>query len=133
MNPSKTFPESEALADHANAFLSALQLLDKGAFPAEAGEALAEVIKAVRETAQKGSITIKLEIVPVPKTEGAQVTITPALAAKTPKLSPKARTFYTDGDGQLHRSDPNQQEFGFTIRAPKPKAETAKPATEKKA
>ncbi len=130
MSKSNTSPESEA-ADQANAFLSALQLLDKGAFPAEAGAALAEVIKAVRETAQKGSITIKLEIVPVPKTEGAQVTITPALAAKTPKLSPKARTFYTDGDGQLHRQDPNQQELSFNVRAPKPKAEAGKPAADR--
>jgi len=115
----------EAAAQSANAFTSTLGLLNKGAFPAEAGEALAEVIRAVRETGVKGKVMITLDIVPVAKTEGAQVTITPNLATKTPKLGAKARTFFTDTEGNLHRQDPNQLGMDFEIHAPAPKAEPA--------
>lgn len=128
-----TEQRKEAASQNANAFTSTLGLLNKGAFPAEAGEALAEVIRAVRETGVKGKVLIALDIVPVAKTEGAQVTITPNLSTKTPKLGAKARTFFTDTEGNLHRQDPNQMGMDFEIHAPGPKTEPAPKAAVKNA
>jgi hypothetical protein len=112
--------------EDANGFLSMLQLLDKGVFIAAAGEAQAEVLKAIRSTNQKGKLTITLDIVPVPKTDGAQVSITPSLKVTTPKQSARAKLFFTDEDGALHRNDPNQMEMGFTVKAPAAEDEAAK-------
>lgn len=121
-----TTPKPTTKPEDANGFLSMLQLLDKGVFIAAAGEAQAEVLKAIRATGQKGKLTITLDIVPVPKTEGAQVSITPSLKVTTPKQSARAKLFFTDEDGTLHRNDPNQTEMSFAVKAPAAKADADK-------
>jgi len=79
----------------------------KGKFVAEATDALAEVVKACRETGKKGSIQITFKIRPT----ASEMMVSDEIVTKIPKPDAAASVFYDTEDGFLSRTDPNQEEL----------------------
>ncbi|MBN8955040.1 MAG: hypothetical protein J0H17_00290 [Rhizobiales bacterium] len=88
-----------------------------------ASERLADLVRAVDETGKAGSITITLKVKPE-KGGGSQKTIAVDVKAKIPEIDLPEAVFFSDREGDLHRSDPTQQEM-FTEAGARPAAGTA--------
>ena len=72
------------------------------------GEALTELVLAVRETGKQGKLTFTLTV----KANGKSgISLTDTISNKLP-ASPRGDTlFFTDQDGGLHRNDPQQRDL----------------------
>lgn len=82
-----------------------------GAALKEAGAELADVVRAVKATGKKGSITLKIDIEP-DKTDDTVVTFQPDLTIKKPKKPFAKGIFYFDEKtGNVSREDPRQLEM----------------------
>jgi hypothetical protein len=89
-------------------FAAFLQEQAGGQLHAELSEKLHDLLQAVQETGKAGSIALKLDIKPIPGTDGRTVTVTDTVTAKAPKTErPKSISFLAD-DGNLSRTDPRQ-------------------------
>lgn len=75
-----------------------------------ASQKLAELVQAVDETGKPGSITITFKVKPE-KGGGSQKTIACDVKAKMPDFDLPEAVFFSDGEGSLHRSDPQQREM----------------------
>lgn len=71
---------------------------------------LAELIRAVDETGKAGTLTITFKVKPE-KGGGNQKTIGCEVKAKIPDSDIPEAIFFSDDDGNLHRSDPLQKEM----------------------
>jgi hypothetical protein len=69
---------------------------------------LAEVVQAVDATGNKGEVIIKLTVKPE-KGGGSQKIIDCKVTAKLPLEDIPEAIFFSDRDGDLHRSDPDQR------------------------
>lgn len=87
-----------------------LRDIRKGRAVDQATRLLAEVVRAVDETGKGGEVTLKLKIKPE-KGGGSAKTITCEVKAKKPEADIPDAIFYSDPDGDLHRTDPAQQEM----------------------
>jgi hypothetical protein len=92
---------------HVRPFAELMTLLDGGTAHAEASRALNDVVSAVRDLGQKGSITIAVEIAPLKGTRH-QVVVSMRVTSKPPKTEPTAGMFFVDDDANLTRNDPRQ-------------------------
>jgi pyruvate/2-oxoglutarate dehydrogenase complex dihydrolipoamide acyltransferase (E2) component len=92
-------------------FAAVLQEIGGGKTAARLAAQLAELTAAVTATGKKGSITLKVEIKPVPKGEQHQLMVTAATAAKIPEPDEASPTsvFFATASGALTRDDPRQQ------------------------
>ena len=88
-----------------------ISFLNKGLFDDEATEELTKLVKAVRETGKKGTLVIELNIGMFDKTTDDAVTITPSVKVKLPKAESRKNVFWSTYDGDLLRSDPDQQQL----------------------
>jgi len=70
----------------------------------------AEVVRAVDETGKPGELTIKIKVKPE-KGGGSQKTITCEVKSKKPEQDIPEAVFFSDPDGDLHRTDPAQSEM----------------------
>lgn len=70
----------------------------------------AELIRAVDLTNKPGEITITIKVKPE-KGGGSQKTLAIAVKSKVPKVDIPEAVFFSDADGNLHRSDPQQREM----------------------
>ena len=72
------------------------------------GEALTELVVAVRETGKQGKLTLTLTV----KANGRSgISVADTINNKLP-VSPRGDTlFFTDQDGGLHRNDPQQKDL----------------------
>ncbi len=87
-------------------FFDAFRHIDAGNASAETDEQLAEILKAVRATGKKGSVTITLEVAPNGD-RGFEVTT--KITAKAPQVSFGKAFFFTDRDGHLTRKAPAEE------------------------
>lgn len=102
-----------------------LRDIRKGRPVEEATQALADVVRAVDETGKDGSVTITLKV-KAAKHGGPEKTIICDVKAKKPIAEIAPAIFFSDADGDLHRSDPNQEEMGFEdVKAPHVDARSA--------
>lgn len=83
----------------------------KGRMANEASEALSRVVKACRETGKKGSVTIKLSIRPT----ASEMMVSDEITEKVPRPDAAASVFYDDDEGNLSRTDPNQEELPLNV------------------
>lgn len=92
-------------------FTDTLKDLRSGAAETDASTALAEVVRAVRETGLTGSMTIEIKLKPVTKGDGKQLIVEDVIKVKKP-MPQRGNTvlFATDTD-VLTRRDPNQPEL----------------------
>ena len=77
-----------------------------------ASQRLAELIQAVDETNKAGDITIKIKVKPQ-KGGGSEKTLAIDVKCKIPEIDLPEAIFFSDQDGNLHRTDPAQSELRF--------------------
>lgn len=77
----------------------------------ELAEALNALVAAVERTGKKGKLVYTVEIEPVPKAGGGQVTVTDAIDVKLPKPRRSASLFFSTPENNLVRHDPRQQKL----------------------
>jgi hypothetical protein len=82
-----------------------------------ASQRLAELVQAVDETGKPGTLTITFKVKPE-KGGGSQKTIACNVKAGIPEMDLPEAVFFSDGEGSLHRSDPQQREM-FTEANPR--------------
>jgi len=87
-----------------------LREIRRGRAVDQATRMLTEVVRAVDETGKAGTVTITLTVKPE-KGGGSQKTIGVAVKAKKPEADIPEAVFFSDPEGDLHRSDPTQEEM----------------------
>lgn len=89
-------------------FAAFLQEQSGGQLHDELSTRLHDLIAAVRETGKAGSISLKIDIKPIPGTDGRTLTVTDTVAAKLPKTERPKSIFFVTDDFNLSRTDPRQ-------------------------
>lgn len=89
-----------------------------------ASQRLAELIMAVDETNKAGEIVIKIKVKPQ-KGGGSEKTLHIDVKSKIPEVDLPEAIFFSDGEGNLHRSDPAQAELTFRDVSKEPPQQTA--------
>lgn len=103
--PDQTTDEEQA---QVRPFAAFLQEQSAGRTHEELSAKLHDLIVAVQETGKGGSLTLKIDVKPIPGAGKRTLTVTDAVAVKIPKTDrPKSIFFITD-DGNLSRNDPTQ-------------------------
>lgn len=92
-----------------------LRDIRRGRAVEQATRLLGEVVRAVDETGKPGQVTITLTVKPE-KGGGSQKTIIAAVKAKKPEGDIPEAVFFSDGDGDLHRADPAQNEMFSEVK-----------------
>jgi hypothetical protein len=82
--------------------------IKKGRLVEEATAALAEVVRCVDELHKPGSVSITITVKPG---DGNEKTLQATLSIKKPARDIPPAIFFSDDDGDLHRSDPRQSEM----------------------
>lgn len=100
-------------------FSQTLTHLSRGSLDGELAEALAEVVKRVRETGKAGELTLKLKVSMLNTRDEDAVKVTPSVSTKLPKLAPFETVMFSTYDGSLLRNDPNQKQLDLR-EVPKP-------------
>lgn len=96
-------------------FTDVLRDIRKGRVVEAASDELAEVVKAVLDTAKPGELTLKLKVTPQGKGDNA-VIVSAEVKSKRPVAKLPDALFFADLDGDLLRDDPTQQRI-FTDTA----------------
>jgi hypothetical protein len=73
----------------------------------DAGKKLEELVRAVRATNKKGSITFTIDVEP-DKTDDRVVTMQPTVKVKIPEKGYSPGIFFLSPDGRLTKDDPAQ-------------------------
>jgi hypothetical protein len=92
-------------------FSQQLAFLSKGCLDAELTQALADVVKSVRDTGKKGSISLTITVTKLNGRDEDCVRLIPAVKITTPKLPPYESVMYSTADGDLLREDPKQRKL----------------------
>jgi ribosomal protein S28E/S33 len=87
-----------------------LREIRKGRAVDLASQRMAEIVQAVDETGKPGELTITIKVKPE-KGGGSQKVIQVAVKAKIPEVDLPEGVFFSDEDGDLHRTDPAQNEM----------------------
>ncbi|OJY25787.1 MAG: hypothetical protein BGP11_11185 [Rhodobacterales bacterium 65-51] len=86
-------------------FLEFLQTFRRGELLAAGDGRLSELMEAIRETGQGGSLTLKFSF---KVNKAGQLEITPDLSIKRPQRAIGTGIYYATDEGRLTRRDPNQ-------------------------
>lgn len=103
-------------------FTDILRDIRRGRAVDQATQALADVVRAVDLTGKPGTVTLTLTIKPE-KGGGSQKTIIASVKAKKPEADIPEAVFFSDPDGDLHRSDPSQSEMFSDASKPAQRSE----------
>jgi hypothetical protein len=76
----------------------------------QASRLLAEVVRAVDETGKAGEVTIKVKVIP-DKDGGSGKELAVEVKCKRPERDLPKAVFFSDPNGDLHRTDPAQSEM----------------------
>lgn len=87
--------------------LDTLREIRSGAFLEDVTAELNDLVRAVRQTDKKGSITIKLDIDPI-KGDADMVTVSDTITTKAPKPEQAPTLFYTTVEANLQLRNPAQ-------------------------
>lgn len=91
-------------------FISLIGRVKDGEVAEQAGEALMELVKAVRATKKGGALSLSIKIAPI-KGNAGTVSFEVGIVRKMPVPSVSAAFFYTHEQGTLHTSDPTQMKM----------------------
>lgn len=92
-------------------FIETLNDIRQGAIADEMGEQLADLVKTIRETGGKGSISLTLTIKPAGKTNTEQLVVSDQIVVKKPKPEQGTSILFSTEAGSLTRRDPRQPEL----------------------
>lgn len=98
-------------------FSQQLAYINRGTLDAELTEALAEVIKAVRETGKKGAVTLTLNCSMLNTRDENTMKVTPKVARTIPELDRADTIMFVTADGDLLRDDPAQTQLDLKVIA----------------
>lgn len=104
MSENKATPLSQQLA-----------YINKGTLDAEATESLARLVKAVRETGKKGSITIQIQCSMLNTRDENAVKLTPSIKLSIPELDRAETIMFSTHEGDLLRDDPDQIQMDLRV------------------
>lgn len=90
----------------------------KGHSHEELSEALRDLVARVKDTGKKGSITYVVTVEPTKGTDA--LTVSDEIKLRLPEHDRDASLFFTDANGNLTRSDPNQLTFESLREVPAP-------------
>jgi|GEM_PF-5110975 len=76
----------------------------------EASEELQTVVKAVKDTQKKGSLTITISVEPA-KDDEDSVVLSDTLKVNAPRPTTKPSRWFTDDHGNVSRTNPRQSEI----------------------
>lgn len=96
-------------------FSQQIAYINKGSLDAEASEGIARVVKAVRETGKKGSITITLAVSMLNTRDENAMKITPSIKLSIPELDKAETIMFSTHDGDLLRDDPDQIQMDLRV------------------
>ncbi|ELO4689975.1 MULTISPECIES: hypothetical protein [Citrobacter] len=99
-------------------FSQHLAYINKGTLDAELTEALAEVIKAVRETGKKGAVTLTLNCQMLNTRDENTMKVTPKVSRTIPELDRADTIMFSTSDGDLLRDDPSQTQLDLKVIEP---------------
>jgi hypothetical protein len=99
-------------------FSQQLAYINKGTLDAELTEALAEVIKAVRETGKKGAVTLTLNCSMLNTRDENTMKVTPKVTRTIPELDRADTIMFSTADGDLLRDDPAQTQLDLKVIEP---------------
>ncbi|MEC5321197.1 hypothetical protein VSX61_20030 [Brenneria populi subsp. brevivirga] len=102
-------------AENKTPFSQQIAYINKGTLDAELTEALADVIKAVRETRKKGSVTLTLNLAMLDSRTENTLKITPDIKFSIPKLEMADTIMFSTADGDLLRDDPDQIQMDLKV------------------
>lgn len=89
-------------------FSEQVSYMAKGSVNDEATEKLADLVKAVRTTGKKGSLTLKIEVSMLDKASEDAMRLVGSVTAKLPELENPSTVMFSTHDGDLLRDDPEQ-------------------------
>jgi hypothetical protein len=98
---------SETTTKGVTPFTQTLQFLERGMLNEELSEELAGIVKAVRETGRKGTLTLNIDVAMMKGHEDA-VQVSAKINAKAPKADRAQTVMFSTYDGDLLRDDPVQ-------------------------
>ncbi|ACS96882.1 hypothetical protein NJ8700_02175 [Aggregatibacter aphrophilus NJ8700] len=101
-------------------FDKTLSQLNRGELNAELTDALAEVIKAVRETRKQGTLTLSLKVSMLNTRTENQIKITPMVNSKIPELDREESIVFSTADGDVLFDDPSQLKMDLKTVENKP-------------
>lgn len=96
-------------------FSQQLAYINKGTLDAELTETLAMIIKAVRETRKKGSVTLTLNCEMLNTRTEDTIKVTPDVKFSKPKLELADTIMFSTIDGDLLRDDPDQIKMNLQV------------------
>jgi hypothetical protein len=96
-----------------NKLMEELNCMGKGMLVENAQQTLDTLIKAVRETGKKGSMTIQIDCGLLDK-DGTVIELSGSVKDKIPRHTMPKLIRYTDDKGRTYVNDPDQVEFNFS-------------------
>jgi len=115
---------------HVRPFADWLRDQSQGATHDELSEALYDLVARVGDTGKKGTLTLTISVEPMKGDESILV-VSDEIKLRLPEFPRKPSIFYTDGEGNLCRTNPDQPELSGLREVPNP--EPATPSTIKEA
>lgn len=103
-------PDSQEEGRQITPFANVLQQIQKGQPAQRAATLLNDLVQAVTETGEAGTLTIVVKVAPYKKntTDNLDVTVKVTAKLPEPEEATSAGVFFHDGKGNLRRDDPNQ-------------------------
>lgn len=95
------------------AFSDQVSKINKGATDSELTAEMVRLVKQVRDTGKKGSLTLTMNVQMLGNNNEDVVKITPDIKLSLPKVAQPAAIFWSTADGDLLRNDPQQNELEF--------------------
>ena len=96
---------------HQRPALDLLNDIGRGKLARELTEALHELNKSCLDTGKKGTLQLRLTVEPDKDSPRALFRVSTDIQVKAPKLGVRPSLFYVTDDGNLTRTDPNQEAF----------------------
>ena len=106
-------------ATHARPFSDFLREHGAGRTHDELSEALHDLIRKVKDTGKKGSVSLAIVVEPVKKDERL-VIVSDKITLRMPEHDRPSAMWFTDRNGNLTRSDPDQLVFESLREVPPP-------------
>lgn len=100
-----------------NAFLQMVGEIRQGAAASELADALADLVRTVRDTGRAGELTLKVKLKPASKGDVTTLMVEDAVTVKRPSPERGATIFFSTTENVLSRNDPRQPELAG-LRAP---------------
>jgi hypothetical protein len=112
-------PDPKSPSPTIRPFADFLREQAKGHSHEELSEGLRDLVGRVQDTGKKGSITYTVFVEPTKGMTDA-LTVSDQIKLKLPEHDRDASLFFSDADGNLTRSDPNQMVFESLREVPPP-------------